>query len=43
VTVIILGVFAAMIGVVALTAVVLGMLWLVQFVLRNEEKRTRGG
>lgn len=31
-----------MIGVVALTAVVLGMLWLVQFVLRNEEKRTRG-
>jgi hypothetical protein len=36
-------VFAAMIGLVALTAVVLGMLWLVQFVLRNEEKRTRGG
>jgi len=35
--------FAAMIGLVALTAVVLGMLWLVQFVLRNEEKRTRGG
>jgi hypothetical protein len=31
-----------MIGLVALTAVVLGMLWLVQFVLRNEE-RTRGG
>jgi hypothetical protein len=31
-----------MIGVVALTAVVLGMLWLVQFVLRNEENRTRG-
>ena len=28
---------------VALGAVVLGMLWLVQFVLRNEEKRTRGG
>ena len=25
------------------THVVLGMLWLVQFVLRNEEKRTRGG
>jgi hypothetical protein len=36
-------VFAAMIGLVALTAVVLGMLWLVQFVLRNEEKRSRGG
>jgi hypothetical protein len=35
-------VFAAMIGLVALAAVVLGMLWLVQFVLRNEEKRTRG-
>jgi hypothetical protein len=32
-----------MIGLVALMAVVLGMLWLVQFVLRNEEKRTRGG
>ncbi len=32
-----------MIGLVALTAVVLGMLWLVQFVLRNEEKRIRGG
>jgi len=32
-----------MIGVVALGIVVLGMLWLVQFVLRNEEKRTRGG
>jgi hypothetical protein len=31
------------IGVVALGVVVLGMLWLVQFVLRNEEKRTRGG
>jgi hypothetical protein len=31
-----------MIGVLALTAVVLGMLWLVQFVLRNEENRTRG-
>jgi hypothetical protein len=31
-----------MIGLVALTAVVLGMLWLVQFVLRNEENRTRG-
>jgi len=31
-----------MIGLVALAAVVLGMLWLVQFVLRNEE-RTRGG
>jgi len=30
-----------MIGLVALAAVVLGMLWLVQFVLRNEE-RTRG-
>ena len=29
-----------MIGLVALTAVVLGMLWLVQFVLRNEEKRS---
>jgi hypothetical protein len=29
--------------VIALTAVVLGMLWLVQFVLRNEEKGTRGG
>jgi hypothetical protein len=27
-----------MIGLVALAAVVLGMLWLVQFVLRNEEK-----
>jgi hypothetical protein len=36
-------VIAAMIGLVALMAVVLGMLWLVQFVLRNEEKRTRGG
>jgi hypothetical protein len=36
-------VFAAMIGLFALTAVVLGMLWLVQFVLRNEEKRTGGG
>jgi hypothetical protein len=36
-------VFAAMIGLVALAAVVVGMLWLVQFVLRNEEKRTRGG
>jgi hypothetical protein len=33
---------AGMIGLVALGAVVLGMLWLVQFVLRNEEKRTRG-
>jgi len=32
-----------MIGLVALTAVVLGMLWLVQFVLRNEEKGARGG
>jgi hypothetical protein len=32
-----------MIGLVALTAVVLGMLWLVQFVLHNEERRTRGG
>jgi hypothetical protein len=32
-----------MIGLVALGAVVLGMLWLVQFVLRNEEHRTRGG
>jgi hypothetical protein len=31
-----------MIGLVALTAVVLGMLWLVQFVLRNEENGTRG-
>ena len=31
-----------MIGLVALAAVVLGMLWLVQFVLRNEEKG-RGG
>lgn len=30
-----------MIGLVALAAVVLGMLWLVQFVLRNEEN-TRG-
>jgi hypothetical protein len=36
-------VVAGAIGVVALAAVVLGMLWLVQFVLRNEEKRTRGG
>jgi hypothetical protein len=35
-------VVAGMIGLVALTAVVLGMLWLVQFVLRNEEKGTRG-
>jgi hypothetical protein len=43
VTVIVVGVFAAMIGLVALTAVVLGMLWLIQFVLRNEERRTRGG
>jgi hypothetical protein len=34
-------VFAAIIGLVALGAVVLGMLWLVQFVLRNEEKGTR--
>jgi hypothetical protein len=32
-----------MIGLGALGAVVLGILWLVQFVLRNEEKRTRGG
>jgi hypothetical protein len=32
-----------MIGLVALGAVVLGMLWLVQFVLRNEEQRTRDG
>jgi hypothetical protein len=32
-----------MIGLVALAAVVLGMLWLVQFVLRNEEKGARGG
>jgi len=32
-----------MIGLVALGAVVLGMLWLVHFVLRNEERRTRGG
>jgi hypothetical protein len=32
-----------MLGLVALGVVVLGMLWLVQFVLRNEEKRTRGG
>jgi hypothetical protein len=31
-----------MIGLVALAAVVLGMLWLVQFVLRNEEKGARG-
>jgi len=36
-------VVAGAIGVVALAAVVLGMLWLVQFVLRNEEKRTREG
>jgi len=36
-------VVAAAIGLVALAAVVLGMLWLVQFVLRNEEKRTRDG
>jgi hypothetical protein len=28
---------------IALAAVVLGMLWLVQFVLRNEENRTMGG
>ena len=27
-----------LIGLVALAAVVLGMLWLVQFILRNEEK-----
>jgi hypothetical protein len=27
-----------LIGLVALAAVVLGMLWLIQFVLRNEEK-----
>ena len=32
-----------MLGLVALGVVVLGMLWLVQFVLRNEEKGTRGG
>ncbi len=31
------------IGLVVLAAVVLGMLWLVQFVLRNEEKGARGG
>jgi hypothetical protein len=31
-----------MIGLVALAAVVLGMLWLVQFVLRNEEKGRSG-
>jgi hypothetical protein len=31
-----------MIGLVALAAVVLGMLWLVQFVLRNEEKGAQG-
>jgi hypothetical protein len=36
-------VVAGMIGLVALAAVVLGMLWLVQFVLRNEEKGARGG
>ena len=42
-TFIILAVVAGAIGLVALAAVVLGMLWLVQFVLRNEEKRTRGG
>ena len=40
---IILAVVAGAIGLVALAAVVLGMLWLVQFVLRNEEKRTRDG
>jgi hypothetical protein len=42
-TLIILDVLAATIGLVALAAVVVGMLWLVQFVLRNEEKGTRGG
>jgi ABC-type transporter Mla subunit MlaD len=31
-------VLVGLIGLVALAAVVLGMLWLVQFVLRNEEK-----
>jgi len=36
-------VVAGAIGLVALAAVVLGMLWLVQFVLRNEEKGARGG
>jgi hypothetical protein len=36
-------VLVGMIGLLALAAVVLGMLWLVQFVLRNEEKRTRDG
>jgi hypothetical protein len=36
-------VLVGMIGLVALGAVVLGILWLVQFVLRNEEKGTRGG
>jgi len=43
VTFIILAVVAGAIGLVALAAVVLGMLWLVQFVLRNEERRTREG
>ena len=42
-TVIVLALFAGMIGLLALTAVVMGILWLVQFVLRNEEKGSRGG
>ena len=37
-TLIILGTLVGLIGLVALAAVVLGMLWLVQFILRNEER-----
>jgi len=36
-------VLVGVIGLMALAAVVLGILWLLQFVLRNEEKGTRGG
>jgi hypothetical protein len=40
---VILAVVVGAIGLLALGAAVVGILWLLQFVLRNEEKRTRGG
>jgi len=40
---VILAVVVGAIGLLALGAAVVGILWLLQFVLRNEEKRTREG
>ena len=42
-TFVILAVVVGAIGLLALGAAVVGILWLLQFVLRNEEKRSRGG